>query len=142
MAEEFYFDKILVVSGNMRVEINLDRFERQFAEAQEWLGYTVLEDCKPFMPIRTGSMQQRSHVNNRGREVVFPGPYARFQYGGLVMVDPDTGSPWARYGAKKVLTERRLTYSSPTATDHWFDAAQAAHGSYWISEAKRRAGGG
>ncbi|MBO5569755.1 MAG: hypothetical protein J6A79_12595 [Clostridia bacterium] len=156
MAEEFYFDKILVVSGNMRVEISLERFERQFSEAQQWLGDTVLEDCKAFMPHRTGSMQQRSHVNNRGREVVFPGPYARMQYGGVVMVDSVTGKgpmkiptgPGGefvfRYREGAILTPstRRLTYSSPTATDHWFDAAQAAHGSYWIAEAKRRAGGG
>ena len=126
----------------MRVEIRFDRFSRQFADAQQWLGDTVLEDCKPYMPIRTGSMQQRSRVNNGGREVEFPGPYARFQYGGLVMVDPVTNSPWARPGAKKILTDRPLKYGSPMATSHWFDTAKANHGEYWVSEVKRRAGGG
>ena len=47
-----------------------------------------------------------------------------------------------RKGAKKVLTDRPLTYSQPMATSHWFDTAKAAHGEYWISEVKRRAGGG
>ena len=155
-ADDFYFGKILIVNGHMRVEVNLDRFSRQFSEAQEWLGYTVLEDCKPFMPHRTGSMQQRSRVNAHGKEVVFPGPYARMQYGGVVMVDSVTGKgpmkiptgPGGEFifryrkGAILVPSTRRLTYSSPTATDHWFDAAKAANGAYWISEAKRRAGGG
>lgn len=141
-SEMFHFEDFSYVAGNLKVEIKFSRFSRQFNEAQEWLGNTVLEDCKPYMPIRTGSMQQRSKVNNGGREVEFPGPYARFQYGGVVMVDPVTGSPWARPGAKKVVTDRPLTYSSPTATDHWFDTAKAQHGEYWIAEVKRRGGGG
>ena len=83
-----------------------------------------------------------SRTEDGGRRVVFPGPYARYQYGGYVMVDPETGSPFAKEGATKVLTNRRLTYSQPMATDHWFDEAKARHGQYWIAEVKRRAGGG
>lgn len=142
MSQMFHFPFISYVDGGLRVEINFDRFARQFEEAQLWLGHTVLEDCKPYMPNRTGSMQQRSKVNYGGTQVEFPGPYARFQYGGKVMVDPVTNSPWARKGAKKVLTDRPLTYSQPMATSHWFDTAKAAHGEYWISEVKRKAGGG
>lgn len=142
MSEMFHFPFISYVAGGIRVEINFDRFSKQFQEAQEWLGHTVLEDCKPYMTLRTGSMQQRSKVNYGGSQVEFPGPYARFQYGGKVMVDPVTNSPWARKGAKKVLTDRPLTYSQPMATSHWFDTAKAAHGEYWISEVKRKAGGG
>ena len=142
MSEMIHFRGFSVVSGNVRAEVRFDRFARQFTDAQQWLGETVLQDCKPFMPLDTGSMQQRSRANNGGREVEFPGPYARFQYGGVVMVDPVTGSPWARPGAIKVPTSRPLTYSQPMATDHWFDAAKAANGQYWIAEVKRRAGGG
>lgn len=57
------------------------------------------------------------------------------------MIDPDTGSPWARKGVKKVLTDRPLTYSNPQATDHWFDAAKARNGDYWVTGAKKRIGG-
>lgn len=143
MSDIYHFPFISYVDGGLRVEINLDRFSRQFQEAQEWLGATVLEDCKPYMPERTGIMKQNSRVNYGGREVNFPGPYARFQYGGKVMVDPETNSPWARKGVNnKVVTDRPLTYSQPTATSHWFDAAKAAHGEYWIAEVKRKAGGG
>lgn len=130
------------VGDGFRVHIKLDRFSKQFAAAQQWLGDRVLEDCKPFMPFLTGGLQQRSHTENDGAQVVFPGPYARFLYGGKVMVDPVTGSPWARKGAKKVLTDRSLQYSQPLATDHWFDEAQAQHGEYWIKEVKKMGGGG
>lgn len=137
-----HFPNISYVSANFRVEIRLDRFSKQLADAQQWLGDRVLEDCKPFMPHLTGNLQQRSSVLDGGKHVLFPGPSARFLYGGKVMVDPVTGSPWSRKGAKKVLTDRLLKYSNPQATDHWFDSAKAQHGEYWISEVKKMAGGG
>lgn len=142
MSEMQHFPKISYVAANFRCEISFDRFSKQFAEAQQWLGDRVLEDCKAVMPHLTGGLQQRSHTEDGGKRVVFPGPYARFQYGGKVMVDPVTGSPWARKGAKKVLTDRPLQYSNPQATDHWFDTAKARNGEYWIAGVKRRGGGG
>ena len=142
MSEMQHFPNVSYVSGNFQCEISLSRFSKQFAEAQQWLGDRVLEDCKAVMPLLTGNLQQRSHVENGGRSVVFPGPYGRFLYGGRVMVDPVTGSPWARRGAKKVLTDRPLQYSNPQATDHWFVTAKAQNGEYWITGVKKRAGGG
>lgn len=144
MSEMQHFPKFSYVSANFRVDLSLDRFSKQFAEAQQWLGDRVLEDCKAVMPHRnrTGSLQQRSHTEDNGKKVVFPGPYGRFLYGGKVMVDPVTGSPWARKDAKKVLTDRPLQFSNPQATGHWFDTAKAQHGEYWIAGVKRIGGGG
>lgn len=142
MSDMFHFPNFSFVGANFRVNLSLDKFSRQFIEAQQWLGDRVLEDCKAYMPHLTGGLQQRSHTEEDGKKVVFPGPYGRFQYGGKVMVDPVTGSPWARKGAKKVLTDRPLKYSNPQATDHWFDTAKAQHGEYWIAGVKERAGGG
>lgn len=141
-SEMIHFPKYSYVKGDIRVELNLDRFSEQFTEAQQWLGDRVLEDCKPNMPFLTGNLQQRSHTEDGGRRVVFPGPYARFQYGGLVMVDEETGSPFALPGNKKVLTNRPLKYSAPQAVDHWFDETKAQHGEYWITKTKEIAGGG
>lgn len=137
----FHFPNVSLVDGKFKADVSFDRFTKQFADAQQWLGDRVLEDCKSHMPLLTGDLQQRSHTEDNGRQVVFPGPYARFQYGGKVMVDPDTGSPWARKGVKKVLTDRPLTYSNPQATDHWFDTAKAQFGGAWVAGVKKRAGG-
>ena len=141
MSEIFHFPYISYVSGDLKLEIRFDRFSRQFTEAQQWLGATVLEDSKPYMPHRTGSMQQRSSVANGGEKVIFPGPYGRFLYGGKVMIDPDTGSPFARPGVKKVLTDTPLTYSNPQATDHWFETAKAKNQGYWIEGVGKILGG-
>lgn len=138
MSDITHLTDISIVDGNIKVNIPLSQFNDRFKEAQQWLGDRVLEDSRAFMSLRTGNLQQRSHVQNDGREVVFPGPYARFQFMGKVMVDPVTGSPWARAGAKKVLTDRPLTYSSPSATDHWFDEAKAQYVDYWINGVRER----
>lgn len=141
MAEMQHFPDVSYVSANVRVNIKLDRFAQQFVDAQQWLGDRVLEACKPYMPLLTGSLTQRSYVDQGGAQVIFPGPYARFQYGGLVMVDPITGSPWAT-NTPKVLTDRPLTYSSPSAVDHWFDAMWADHGEVILEGVKQIGGGG
>lgn len=142
MADMYHFEKISYVFSGVHVTLDLSRFGTQFAEAQWFLGNQVLQDCRQYMPHRSGSMSQRSYVDEGGRKVVFPGPYARMQYGGLVMVDELTGSPYARLGATKVVTDRKLTYSSQTAVDHWYDTAFANHGQVWIQETKRIGGGG
>ena len=142
MADIIHLPNISYVDSNFSVEISFDRLAQNFNEAQQWLGDRVLEDCKPFMPLLTGSLQQRSHVEDGGKKVVFPGPYGRFQYMGKVMVDPDTGSPWARAGVKKVVTNRDLVYSNPGATAKWFETAKARHGKYWVEGAQKIITGG
>ena len=97
------------------------------------------------MPLLTGGLQQRSHTEDNGRRVVFPGPYARYQYGGKVMVDSVTGKgprkiPTGpgeyvlrfRKGAKLVPTQRPLTYSSPQAVPEWFEHAKAQNMQFLI----------
>lgn len=137
MTEMQHFPKISYVSGCVTVNIDLTQLGERTSKAQRWLGDRALEDCKAVMPLQSGNLQQRSYASEDGKKVIFPGPYARFLYGGKVMLDPDTGSPWARKGVKKVLTDRPLQYSRPGATDHWFDTAKARNGAYWVDGAER-----
>lgn len=152
------FEGFSYICGNFTAELHFDRFSAQFAAAQQWLADRVLADCKPYMPMQTGSLVQRSYTEDGGRRIVFPGPYARYLYGGVVMVDATTGKgPMKipdgtggyvlrfRKGARLMPTSRRLDYSTaahPQATDHWFDAAKAANQSYWMDGVKRIGGGG
>lgn len=142
------------VDGNVHVDINLSRLDRRVQEAQKWLGDRVLESCRACMPLATGSLQQRSHTEDDGRKVVFPGPYARYQYGGKIMVDSVTGKgprriPTApgeyilrfRKGATLIPTSRPLKYSNPAAVPKWFDVAKQRHGQAWIAGVKEIIGG-
>ena len=142
MSEMQHFPSVSYVSGGLSVNLRYDRFSEQFAIAQWWLGNQVLMDCEPVMPHLTGTFQRLSHTENNGAQVIFPGPTGRFLYGGLVMVDPDTGSPFARPGVRKVLTDRHLVYSNADATDHWYDTAKARNKEHWIAGVKQIGGGG
>ncbi|MBQ9703804.1 MAG: hypothetical protein IJV68_04590 [Clostridia bacterium] len=53
MSDMFHFPNFSYVGANFRVNLSLDRFSRQFTEAQQWLGDRVLEDCKAYMPHLT-----------------------------------------------------------------------------------------
>lgn len=145
MPDMFHFPYISYVSGGLRVEIDLRPYGERFAQAQQWLGDRVLEDCKACMPLLTGSLQQRSHTEDGGRRVVFPGPYARYQYMGKVMVDSKTGKgprkiPTEaggyvlrfRKGAELEATDKPLKYSNPQAKAKWFEHAKQQNKQFWM----------
>ena len=147
MSQMFHFDNVSIVNGNVRVNIDFKKYEDRFQNAQRWLDTTIMNDMIPFMPIQTGTLRSVTAARSiaiagTGKVIAASTPYGRFQYMGKVMVDPDTGSPWARAGVKKVVTDRPLTYSSPLATSMWFDTAKSRFGSKWIEGVKKRIGGG
>lgn len=134
-------------SGSTTLDIDLSRFEKQFQDAQFTLDSTVMKDMKPYMPQQTGTFiditsAQSASLAGSGTVVAAAAPMGRFLYEGKVMVDEQTGSPWARPGAKKVVTDKDLTYSNPKATPHWFDTAKKNHGKSWVKAVKNIAGGG
>lgn len=139
------FPDVQFSSGNVRVKLDLRRFDGRFREAQQWLGDRVLEDSRANMPLSTGNLQQRSHTEDGGKRVVFPGPASGYLYRGKVMVDSTTGKgprkiPTGpgeyilrfRKGAKLIPTDRPLKYSSPQARPAWFEYAKAQHKDFWI----------
>lgn len=154
MNNTFRADRVSYVSGGIHVALDLSRLAQRTKQAQQWLGDRVLEDCKACMPLLTGGLQQRSHTEDDGKKIVFPGPYARYLYGGKVMVDSVTGKgprkiPTGpgeyilrfRKGAKLVATDRPLKYSDPQAVPEWFETAKAKYGDFWLRGVKEIIGG-
>lgn len=148
-SKTFHFPSFSIVKGDIKVNVSLNRFEKQFQEAQYWLDGQVFTDMEKYMPFRDGNMRNVSAIMSRsmqgsGQVIAGAPPYGRFLYEGKVMVDPVTGSPWARAGAKKVVTDRDLVFDKtahPRATDHWFDAAKTENVKSWAKGVKKRAGG-
>ena len=148
-SKTFHFPSFSIVKGDIKVNISLNRFEKQFQEAQYWLDGQVFTDMEKYMPFRDGNMRNVSAIMSRsmqgsGQVIAGAPPYGRVLYEGKVMVDPVTGSPWARAGAKKVVTDRDLVFDKtahPRATDHWFDAAKEQYVKSWAKGVKKRAGG-
>lgn len=147
MSDIKHFGKFSVVDGDIKIDIDLSRFKKQFQNAQWWLDNQVMTDMVPYMPMQTGTLinitrAMSAAIAGTGQVIAAAPPYGRFLYMGKVMVDEQTGSPWARKGAKKVVTDRDLTYSNPRATPRWFDTAKKNHGKAWVDGVKKRAGGG
>lgn len=92
----------------------------------------IEKDTEPFVPARTKSLANRTQVVDSS--VIYPGPYARFLYNGKLMIDPETGSAWARKGATKVVTGTDLNISTAVhsqAQAHWFEASKAQNMEEW-----------
>lgn len=134
-------------NSTIELDVDLSRFEKQYGKAQYTLDSMVMTSMEPYMPHRTGVFRNitkamSAAIAGSGTVIAAAPPFGRFLYEGKVMVDPETNSPWARPGAKKVVTDRDLKYSNPKATPHWFDTAKENHGKSWVKAVKKIAGGG
>lgn len=141
------------------MHIDLSRFEKQFQQAQYELDNMVMTSMVPFMPMQTGTFinvtkAMSAALAGSGVIVAAAPPMGRFLYEGEIMVDPETGSPYARAAAKKILAyeysqwegeSTKLDFNrtaNPDAQSHWFEAAKKEDGEKWVEKAKKIAGGG
>ena len=128
-----------MIQFHIRSDLGLSaRLEETARSAGRVLAEQVRKDTSPFVPMLTGSLDNRTEV--KGTEIIYPGPYARFLYYGKVMVDPNTGSTWAPAGGSKVLTDRNLVFTTDfhgQAQAHWFEAAKAQNKDKWERVAQK-----
>lgn len=159
-----HFKGFSIVDGDIRVTLNMSRFETQFRRAQYQLDGAVMNSMVPFMPMITGSFIDTTRaasaaIQGSGEVYAAYGPQGRYLYEGKVMVDSSTGKgpmkistgPGGEYilrfqkGAKLSATNRPLQYTKqahPKARSHWFDAAKKKDGKTWVKNVKEIAGGG
>ena len=131
--------------GNVKASLHFKHFNKNLARAQFALDTQIMNDMTRYMPKNTGTLialTRARSVSTAGTGLVCAaaGPYGRFQYYGKVMIDPVTGSPVARKGAKKVVTDRPLTYSNPEARPKWFEAAKDKNLNKWVRLVKKEVG--
>lgn len=102
----------------------------RFTTVQKFIDSECIRLMVPYTPMRNGILMKEAVLGTKigsGR-IYYTSPYARFQYYGKVMVSSITGSPWARKGESKVLTDRDLNYDKsrhPQAQKMWFEAMKA-----------------
>ena len=102
-------------------------------KAQTAVAIQAQKDTSPYVPALTGSLDQRTRVDEN--QIIYPGPYARYLYYRKLMVDPATGSSYAPKGATKVLTDKNLVFNKAMhsqAQDHWFEASKAENMDKWL----------
>lgn len=114
--------------------------------AQFLLDTQVMLDMETRMPRQTGQFIQLTKARSasfagRGRVYAGAPPFGHFLYVGKVMIDPETGSTWARAGVKKIYTDRDLKLWYPGAVPRWFEVAKAEHVQDWTRLVAETMGG-
>lgn len=118
------------------------------SKAAHAVAMRAAKDTEKYVPMRTGSLRQRTLV--AGNEIVYPGPYARYLYYGKYMVDASTGKGPMHYidakgnehikyrkGAHLVPTERDLVFHSPNTRSHWFEYSKSQNLEKWKETAAK-----
>ena len=102
---------------------------RIFDEATMTFVHTRIKAyCSDYVPATTAEALTDSAIPTP-EYLLYPGPYAHFQWEGKVFVD-ERGSTYAKQNHSKHPTNKDLEYSPdvhPLATSHWEAAAMAAH---------------
>lgn len=124
-------------------------------KVQQVIDKTVIDYCIPYCPMLTGTLAKSAYGATQigSGEVVYPGPYAHYQYYGEVygpnipIFEDDSGEPtgfFSRPGSKKTPTGRPLTYRTdynPLAGSFWFERMKADRLNDIVEEARNVAVG-
>lgn len=101
----------------MKVKVNVDTADilrrrglGDSNKARIMLASEVARKCGPYVPKQSGALKNSSQIADNGRKLIYPGPYAHYQYEGVLMVSENTGSTYARKGERKRSTGKPLTY--------------------------------
>ena len=127
----------------MSVKVTFDlnaaatRVRAASAEALKELKGQILADCNKYVPLDQSALRDSSETHSHVMEyfgeaeirLIWCTPYARYLYYGVLMVDSQTGSAWAREGDRKVLTSKPLKYAKGCKL--WCEKAQAEYGEDW-----------
>lgn len=114
-------------------------------EVQKFIDNEVMRQSLPYMPNMNGVLQNAmmSQTVIGSGQIRQNTPYARYQYYGVLFVDPitlkgsfydaRTGRHWSRKGVAKIPDPngRMLNYNTSKnalAGSHWFDRAMKDHG--------------
>lgn len=79
----------------------------------------------PWTPMETGTTMESVEI--RPKEIVYKSPNAHYLYKGELMVDPETGSSYAKKDSKKVYTGKDLDLTHnkhPLSSKEWDKAAE------------------
>ena len=114
-------------------------WEGRFALAQKVVDSAVLRYSQPYIPLETGTLFRSGNIATKigSGEVIWNAPYARFLYYGKVMIGVNTGSPWAKKGERKKVTDRDLKYHGGGKRGKmWFERMKGDHKQDIINEAR------
>lgn len=104
----------------------------RFSSIQKFIDSECIRLMRPYTPARNEILSKSAVLGTKigSGEIHYVIPYARYQYYGKLMVSSVTGSPFAKKGESKVLTDKDLQYSTvrhPKAQKMWFEVMKTNH---------------
>lgn len=132
--------------GNVDIQLNTDRLDRNLKEAQKALNIAVRDDCEPLVPHLNGGLRGSFRFGNGdvySGFVEWTAPYSNFQYVGFVRTD-ENGRVFVGKDEKKPILhkDRPLTYHEPGTTSEWFEVAKKNNLKKWEKLVKDEVGKG
>lgn len=127
-----------MIRYSLAIDIPDDVLDGRIKKANAWLQEEIIKDTDQFVPALTGALS--TNVHRDGNAIVYAMPYARYLYYGKLMIDPETGSSYARKGSRKALTDKNLVFNKsmhPQATSHWFEVSKAVNEEKWEQGVKK-----
>lgn len=121
-------------NGSLRLEWDgsfSTKYAALFEKAQKFVDNECIRLMTPYTPMLTGVLYKSPTLGKKeSGKIIYNVPYARYQYYGKLMVSSVTGSPYAKSGEKKVLTDIDLNYNTsqhPMAGAFWFERMKKDH---------------
>lgn len=145
---------VSIVKGNVKIDLDLAKYNERLKSAQYALDSQIMNDMVPYMPHVTGNFVQRTRAESAalagtGKVCAAVKPFGRYLYYGKVMVNEETGkgplkiqndpgSFILRYkkGTTLVETDRPLKYTNPNTEPEWFEVTKKKNMKDWISLAQ------
>lgn len=139
--------------GNVDINIDTKRIDRNVMEAQKLLNLAVRTDCEPLVPLMNGQLRRSATFPEGvyGGVLEYNTPYAHYQYVGEVYGPniprkDDNGNIIGWYsppGKKKHPTGRKMAkYSQSGTGPEWFSKAKERHGDKWLRLVREEVGKG
>ena len=91
---------------------------------QSFLANTLTRYMSQYVP-KGSTKALVTRVTTLPSTITYEMPYAHYIYIGKLYVDPETGSPWARKGVKKVATDKDLIIKN--GYSYWDEHTLAIH---------------
>ena len=130
-----------LIHVELQKNIDPDMLTGRSAKVERALAWQIMKDTRQFVPALTMSLNQRTRVF--GDSIIYPGPYARYLYYGVRMVNavtgkgpmkiPEVGYRWPR-GAHLRPTSEPLHFNTSVhkdATLHWMEVSKARNMKTW-----------
>lgn len=123
--------------------INPAILERRMELAQKRLDSMVISDCEQYVPFKSGKLRESVHIHTVPGSglIIYPGPYAHYQYEGKDMVGVSTKKHWADKYEPKEYNGKVLHYHEPGTEEKWFEKAKEQNLDKWMNMVRRTING-